>query len=579
MKMANRAGRLFPVLMLLTVLFIGGTVVQAAGSNLIIARVKTGKNKATVTWNKAAGAERYLVFFHACDGKRLTNKVQTLGKKKTSYTRIGLSASKCYKFRIAAQKKSGGKYVTISSSNDVHIAAYGNKTLTNAQSVTVKPGAALVYAGDTFTLKASAKRAEAGKKLLGKTHGTQIRYYSSDPEIASVNRKSGKVITKKAGSCVIYAVALNGVYKAVKVKVREAGTEKVEVPDPGNQEDKAAKSYTVVYKYDGDVPAGAPAVPAEKEYKAGDAVAKAAAPSVKGYTFKGWYGEVTKMPEKDVVVTGHWKLNKHKVKFVYTNPLTKKEVVSSVVYGYGEAVSAIGEPDIRGYKFDGWKDVPTTMPDEDVTVTGTFTKLCKVRVVMLANQSLGLAAEEDERGPYQVLETLDLEVEPGTLNVEDLLKVESVNGRRNASGMLEKTVEFFNKAAATERILIVDAFFTDKNKRKLAATSEEIEDLVEEAYDEILEALYYEFCYGWSLDDYIEEFGIPALPSALPDDFYTEMGFSDRQKYIAQHSEFEAWDQEVIQTLRAFFGEYYSGEINDDVMLIGWIDPYIPPLS
>ena len=39
----------------------------------------------------------------------------------------------------------------------------------------------------------------------------------------------------------------------------------------------------------------------------------------------------------------------------------------------GETVSAEAEPTKEGYTFSGWSDIPSTMPDHDVTVTGSFT--------------------------------------------------------------------------------------------------------------------------------------------------------------------------------------------------------------
>ena len=66
------------------------------------------------------------------------------------------------------------------------------------------------------------------------------------------------------------------------------------------------KTYTVTYRYTGTVPAGAPSVPATKSYTAGAAVPSAGTPSMEGYTFSGWSGEVSVMPSHDVTVTGSW---------------------------------------------------------------------------------------------------------------------------------------------------------------------------------------------------------------------------------------------------------------------------------
>lgn len=70
-------------------------------------------------------------------------------------------------------------------------------------------------------------------------------------------------------------------------------------------------TYTVSYAYAGDVPAGAPAVPASATYRYGQTVAIAAAPAVAGYTFSGWTRDRAlatgfQMPDSDVTLTGTW---------------------------------------------------------------------------------------------------------------------------------------------------------------------------------------------------------------------------------------------------------------------------------
>lgn len=76
-----------------------------------------------------------------------------------------------------------------------------------------------------------------------------------------------------------------------------------------------APKYNVTYKYTGDIPAGAPALPGEASYKAGDTVTVAEAPTRDGYEFSGWTtsdaivneGSFT-MPKNNVTLTGSWAL-------------------------------------------------------------------------------------------------------------------------------------------------------------------------------------------------------------------------------------------------------------------------------
>lgn len=77
-----------------------------------------------------------------------------------------------------------------------------------------------------------------------------------------------------------------------------------------------APRYNVTYEYTGTVPTGAPELPKEASYKAGDLVKVAKAPTLAGYEFSGWTtsdatvgsdGSFT-MPRKNVTLTGSWTL-------------------------------------------------------------------------------------------------------------------------------------------------------------------------------------------------------------------------------------------------------------------------------
>lgn len=49
------------------------------------------------------------------------------------------------------------------------------------------------------------------------------------------------------------------------------------------------------------------------------------------------------------------------------------EVIKVMDIQYGAAITPEPEPIKEGYTFSGWSEIPETMPDHDVTVTGTFT--------------------------------------------------------------------------------------------------------------------------------------------------------------------------------------------------------------
>ena len=106
----------------------------------------------------------------------------------------------------------------------------------------------------------------------------------------------------------------NGYYAANKETTFTAGDKVYYFNVPGVQ--GTAPKYKVTYEYTGDVPAGAPALPGEASYKAGDTVTVAPDPTLYGYTFSGWSttdatvgsdGSFT-MPSNKVTLTGSWTL-------------------------------------------------------------------------------------------------------------------------------------------------------------------------------------------------------------------------------------------------------------------------------
>ena len=76
-----------------------------------------------------------------------------------------------------------------------------------------------ISVGKTKTIKAKATAVKKGKKLLGESHVPFYRYLSSNTNIATVSSK-GKIKAKKAGTCYVYVIGTNGIWKAIKVTVK-----------------------------------------------------------------------------------------------------------------------------------------------------------------------------------------------------------------------------------------------------------------------------------------------------------------------------------------------------------------------
>ncbi|MDE6625309.1 MAG: DUF1542 domain-containing protein [Lachnospiraceae bacterium] len=187
----------------------------------LVATAKSSNTSTKLTWKKVAGADGYFVYTNICNTNEKKNKLKKVkditSASKTSYKKTKLKKNKWYKYRIVAYKMVNGKKMAIGQSLLLH-AYTGTKTskLANPSKITVKKKTINVKLKKTAKMNAKLVMPK-GKKL--KKHTNQIRYIVSNPDIVTVNKK-GKIKAKKKGTCTVYACAQNGVYKAVKVKVK-----------------------------------------------------------------------------------------------------------------------------------------------------------------------------------------------------------------------------------------------------------------------------------------------------------------------------------------------------------------------
>ena len=90
-------------------------------------------------------------------------------------------------------------------------------------------------------------------------------------------------------------------------------------------------------------------------------------PTKEGHTFNGWEGLPEIMPAEDVTVTGSFTVNTYQVTYILDG-----EVYMVYKYKFGEAIDTPQAPEKEGYTFDGWADVPVTMPADNLTLVGKY---------------------------------------------------------------------------------------------------------------------------------------------------------------------------------------------------------------
>ena len=121
-----------------------------------------------------------------------------------------------------------------------------------------------------------------------------------------------------------------------------------------------ALKYNLTYVIDGEI---------YKSYEYGDneIVTIEETPTKEGFTFFGWSEIPTTMPAHDVEVTGHFTINTYKLMYKIG-----RDVYKSVDVDYGTPIMPEEAPEKDGYTFNGWSWIPSKMPSEDVTITGTY---------------------------------------------------------------------------------------------------------------------------------------------------------------------------------------------------------------
>ena len=103
----------------------------------------------------------------------------------------------------------------------------------------------------------------------------------------------------------------------------------------------------------------------------GASVVRPANPTRTGYTFDGWDQPIpSNTPAYDLTVTAQWRINRHTITFSTGGG----SEIPSITQDYDTAIVAPADPTRTGYTFSGWSsDIPSRMPDSDLTITARWT--------------------------------------------------------------------------------------------------------------------------------------------------------------------------------------------------------------
>lgn len=184
---------------------------------LILTMRPSGKKTLRLSWGKVDDAQGFDVFLGPC-GDGACDLIGTVQGSAFSYAATGLKKYIPYKGYVRPWQMIDGKKIYLGESLAARAITGGaSNRYTNPKRVTVKKARIALRAGKTARIKASVSKSKSALKLLNQDR--KLRYFSTDTAVATVNLK-GVITGVSPGTCKIYAVAINGMYKAVNVTVK-----------------------------------------------------------------------------------------------------------------------------------------------------------------------------------------------------------------------------------------------------------------------------------------------------------------------------------------------------------------------
>jgi len=176
----------------------------------------TKDDKASVSWGKVTGAEKYRVYADYCSGNGF-ELVKTTKGTACAFVKLdgkAIQPKHSIKVYVVAYDENGKKLAT---SIVGHTAGSDSLQYTNVKLITVEEEEVTLIKGETRKIRTKVVLENPEKERLG--HPKEYRYASSDPYVASVS-DTGRITAVGKGSCTVYIHAENGRTAKVKVHVK-----------------------------------------------------------------------------------------------------------------------------------------------------------------------------------------------------------------------------------------------------------------------------------------------------------------------------------------------------------------------
>ena len=191
--------------------------------DLIAIMKASGKKNLKISWTKIPEATGYEIYFNRCNSDnevRYVKLIATVMGNKNAYTVKNLPAKVAHKAVVRAFKVVDGEKVYLATSPMVHaiVGGYDSK-YANPKSLKANTKRVTLKLGRYKLVKSTVKGVKAKRKVLDQGHCPLVRYFTNNANVAVVSN-NGIIRAVGRGTCKVYAVAANGIYKTITVRVK-----------------------------------------------------------------------------------------------------------------------------------------------------------------------------------------------------------------------------------------------------------------------------------------------------------------------------------------------------------------------
>ena len=180
-------------------------------------------SSAKIAWGQVKDADTVEVYAAYCSTGAM-KLVKTLKGAASSWTLSKLNGKKLdqtanIKVMVKVYRTVNGKKTLIAKSITAHVVGPKSAEYTNPKKITLKKSSFTLQAGKTAQIQATVVLQDKTKQPLGDSHAPELRYASSNENVAKVS-EDGFITAVSSGECTVYVYARNGLAKTVKVKVK-----------------------------------------------------------------------------------------------------------------------------------------------------------------------------------------------------------------------------------------------------------------------------------------------------------------------------------------------------------------------